>query len=114
MRDFNLDCLRRHGEPLPPASLVVRSWFNPNLHSRWFIAPGIVALLTLVVTALSVARERELGTFDQFLATPLRPVHILIGKALAPLLLGLVEGTGIVLVAVVWFRVPFLGSVPLL
>jgi len=111
---FNRDWLRAHGGPQPPGSLVVRSWFNPNLQSRWFIVPGIVALLTLVialvVTSLSVARERELGTFDQLLVTPLRPVHILIGKALPALLIGLVEGTFILVVAVLWFRVPFLGN----
>jgi len=71
-------------------------------------------VVALVVTALSVARERELGTFDQLLVTPLRPVHILIGKSLAPLLIGLVEGTVIALVAVFWFGVPYLGSIPLL
>jgi ABC-2 type transport system permease protein len=118
VRDFNLEWLRRNGERMPPANLVVRSWFNPNLHSRWFFVPGIVALLTLVVTlvvtALSVARERELGTWDQLLVTPLRPVQILVGKSLAPLLIGLVEGTVIVVVAVLWFGVPFLGSLPLL
>jgi ABC-2 type transport system permease protein len=118
VRDFDAEWLRLHGGRAPPASLVVRSWFNPNLHSRWFFVPGIVALLTLVVTlvvtALSVARERELGTFDQLLVTPLRPVQILLGKSLAPLLIGLVEGTGIVVVAVAWFRVPFLGSLALL
>jgi ABC-2 type transport system permease protein len=112
--DFNRDWLRSHGGRQPPASLVVRSWFNPNLQSRWFIVPGIVALLTLVialvVTSLSVARERELGTFDQLLVTPLQPVHILIGKALPALLIGLVEGTFIVIMAVLWFRVPFLGN----
>jgi ABC-2 type transport system permease protein len=118
VRNFNIDWLRRSGRSMPSANLVVRSWYNPNLQSRWFIVPGIVALLTLVVTlvvtALSVARERELGTFDQLLVTPLRPVHILIGKSLAPLLIGLIEGTGIVVVAVLWFRVPFLGSAALL
>ena len=118
VRDFNIDWLRRSGRSLPPANLVVRSWFNPNLQSRWFIVPGIVALLTLVVTlvvtSLSVARERELGTFDQLLVTPLRPIHILIGKSLAPLLIGIIEGTGIVIVAVLWFHIPFIGSVSLL
>lgn len=114
--DFNREWLREHGGRQPPASLVVRSWFNPNLESRWFIVPGIVALLTLVialvVTSLSVARERELGTFDQLLVTPLKPVHILIGKALPALLTGLAEGTFIVVVAVLWFRVPFRGELP--
>jgi drug efflux transport system permease protein len=112
---FNRDWLRGHGGRQPRASLVVRARFNPNLQSRWFIVPGIVALLTLVialvVTSLSVARERELGTFDQLLVTPLQPVHILIGKALPALLIGLVEGTFIVVVAVLWFGVPFLGNV---
>jgi ABC-2 type transport system permease protein len=118
VRDFNVEWVQRHGERRPPASLVVRSWFNPNLQSHWFVVPGIVALLTLVVTlvvtALSVARERELGTFDQLMVTPLRPVQILIGKSLAPLLIGLVEGSMIVVAAVLWFGVPFLGNLALL
>ena len=97
-RQFN-DALggARTGRGAPPAHLETRAWFNPNLESRWFIVPGIVGLLTLVVTmlvtALSVAREREQGTFDQLLVTPLRPVEILIGKALPGLLIGLVEAT---------------------
>jgi ABC-2 type transport system permease protein len=61
----------------PPARLEIRAWFNPNLESRWFFIPGIIGMLTLVttmlVTALTVAREREQGTFDQLLVTPLRP-----------------------------------------
>ncbi|WP_414041889.1 ABC transporter permease [Acidithiobacillus sp. M4-SHS-6] len=98
----------------PPAQLLMRSWFNPNLLSRWFIVPGIVALLvlvvTLLVTGLSVAREREQGTFDQLLVTPLRPLEILVGKALPGLVIGAVEGLFIVLVAIFWFQVPFVGS----
>ena len=93
---------------------VARAWFNPNLLSRWFIVPGIVALLTLVVamvvTALSVAREREIGTFEQLLVTPLRPFEILIGKSSPPLVIGLVEGTVIIAVAVLWFGIPFVVS----
>ncbi len=116
--DFNRDWLATHGAVGPPATLVVRSWFNPNLWSRWFIVPGIIALLTLVVTlvvtALSVARERELGTFDQLLVTPLRPVEIMLGKALPALLIGLVEGTFIILAAVFWFEVPLRGNLALL
>ena len=101
-----------------PAQLVIRPWFNPNLLSRWFIVPGIVALLslvvTLLVTGLSVAREREQGTFDQLLVTPMRPVEILLGKALPGLIIGGLEGIFIVLAAIFWFRVPFIGSVPAL
>lgn len=102
------------GRPVPPAALITRAWFNPNLESRWFFVPGIIGLLTLVVTmlvtALSVAREREQGTFDQLLVTPLRPVEILIGKALPGFIIGLVEATVVSLVAVFWFKIPLLGS----
>jgi len=115
---FNRDWTRDHGGAPPPASLVVRAWFNPNLESRWFIVPGIVALLTLVVTtvvtALSVAREREVGTFEQLLVTPLRPFEILVGKSVPALIIGLAEGTAIIAVGVLWFGVPLRGAVPLL
>jgi len=112
--DFNIDWSRQHGLRGPPALLRIRPWYNENLLSRWFIVPGIVGLLTLVVTTivtgLSVAREREAGTFDQLLVTPMRPVEILIGKSFPGLLIGLVEGTFILLMAVYWFEVPLRGS----
>jgi len=112
---FNMSRNALSGKPNPPAYVVTRAWFNPNLESRWFIVPGIVGLLTLVVTmmvtALSVAREREQGTFDQLLVTPLRPVEIIIGKALPGFFIGMTEATVIILAAVFWFHVPFLGSV---
>ena len=112
---FNMSWNALSGKPNPPAYVVTRAWFNPNLESRWFIVPGIVGLLTLVVTmmvtALSVAREREQGTFDQLLVTPLRPVEIIIGKALPGFFIGMTEATVIILAAVFWFHVPFLGSV---
>jgi ABC-2 type transport system permease protein len=116
--DFNEQWVREHGGTGPPAHLETRAWFNPNLESRWFFVPGITGVLTLVVTmlvtALSVAREREQGTFDQLLVTPLRPVEILIGKALPGFLIGTGEATVIVVGAVFWFQVPLLGSlVPL-
>jgi ABC-2 type transport system permease protein len=98
----------------PRAHLVIRAWFNPNLESRWFIVPGIIGLLTLVVTmlvtALSVAREREQGTFDQLLVTPMRPAEIVFGKALPGFIIGFAEATLIIVVAVYWFHVPLLGN----
>ena len=97
------------------AGFDVRVWYNPNLESRWFIVPAIAGLLTLVVTlmvtALSVAREREAGTFDQLLVTPLRPFEILIGKSLPAFVIGFFEVTVVLLVAVFWFGVPFTGSI---
>jgi ABC-2 type transport system permease protein len=116
--DFNETWAREHGLPALPAQLEMRPWFNETLSSRWFIVPGIVGLLTLVVTTtvtgLSVAREREAGTFDQLLVTPLRPVEILIGKSLPGIVIGLVEGSFILFMAVAWFEVPLRGSLPAL
>lgn len=115
---FNNTWMQERGGAALPARLVVRPWYNPNLVSRWFIVPGIVGLLTLLVTllitALSVAREREAGTFDQLLVTPLRPVEILLGKAIPGVLLGVLEAAVIILIIVFWFHVPLLGSLPAL
>jgi len=112
--DFNVEHIEQSTGARLPARLAIQAWFNPNLESRWFIIPGIVALLamvvTLVVTALSVAREREAGTFDQLLVTPLRPWEIMIGKAMPGLIVGVGEASFIVAVAVSWFRVPLAGS----
>lgn len=103
----------RRGIP-PSAVLLDRAWFNPNLDSHWFIIPGICGILTLLVsmltTGLSVAREREMGTFDQLLVTPMGPTEILLGKALPGFLVGTLEGSLIILVAIFWFHVPFTGS----
>ena len=111
---FNREWTADHGGSQPPAHIETRAWFNPNLESRWFFLPGIVGILTLLVTmlvtALSVAREREQGTFDQLLVTPLRPVEILIGKTLPGFIIGLGEASVIMLAAVFWFKVPLLGS----
>ena len=100
------------------ATLEVRNWFNPNLEYRWFTVPGLVCILTtligMLVTALSVAREREMGTFDQLLVSPLTPLEILAGKALPALLVAMVEGSVMILAATLLLRVPLVGSLPLL
>ncbi len=115
VQTFNAAWADVHDMQAPPANLEVRAWYNPNLESLWFIVPGVVGSLalvvTLVVTALSVAREREQGTFDQLLVTPLRPVEILAGKALPAVTIGAVETSLTVLLAVLWFHVPLRGSI---
>jgi ABC-2 type transport system permease protein len=114
LAQFNQKWQRQLDHGLPPGTLDIRAWYNPNLVSRWFIVPGIVALLMLVVTtlvtALSVAREREQGTFDQLLVTPFRPVEILIGKALPGFIIGLAEATVIIFIIVLWFQIPLRGN----
>ncbi len=112
---FNKKWNNRHGGASPPAVLVQRAWFNATMNSHWFIIVGIVALLNLVVTlevtALSIAREREAGTFDQLLVTPMTPFEILVGKSLPGLLIGLLEGTFIITLIVLWFHVPLRGNI---
>ncbi|MDD3620597.1 MAG: ABC transporter permease [Desulfobulbaceae bacterium] len=112
--EFNREWIEDRGGRVMPARLSVRPWFNPNLESRWFFIPGIIALISMVVTlvviALSVAREREDGTFDQLLVTPLHPWEIMIGKAVPGILIGVGEASVILLLAVVWFKIPLQGS----
>lgn len=102
--------------PVPP--IEVRHWFNANLDYIWFTVPSLLGtlglLIALVVTGQSVARERELGTFDQLMVSPLRVSEILVGKMLPPLIIGVVQATAFLLVAIFFFEVPFRGSLLLL
>jgi ABC-2 type transport system permease protein len=95
-----------------------RNWFNPNLEYLWFTVPSLVVIITLQVsmnvTTMSVPREREMGTFDQLLVSPLRPIEIMIGKVVPAFFLALFDATLFVLVAIFVFRVPFHGSLALL
>lgn len=101
-----------------PSEIVVRNWFNPVLDYPNYILPNLVAIITtigsLIVTALSVAREREQGTFDQLLVSPLTPEMIMIGKAVPAMLVAFFQATLILCVAVFIYKVPFRGSLPLL
>jgi ABC-2 type transport system permease protein len=112
---FNIEWQRSHGGRMPALEVKSRTWYNPNLQTRWSMIPGLIAGLTmlqiLVLTALSVARERDHGTFDQLLVTPLRPSEIMAGKALPSILVGLAQATLILLVSLLWFRIPLGGSV---
>lgn len=97
---------------------VARHWFNPALTFQWFVVPALIGtislLITLIVTSQSVARERELGTFDQLMVSPLRIHELLIGKTVPPLLIGYFQATLFVLAAVFFFQVPLRGSILLL
>lgn len=111
---FNIDFSKEIGYQLQRTDVIPRYWFNPNLIYQWFNVPSLVGVLTMLVaislTALSVARERELGTFDQLLVSPLLPGEILLGKIIPPLILGICEGSIIVLAAIFFFKIPFTGS----
>jgi ABC-2 type transport system permease protein len=98
--------------------VALRHWFNPNLIYRWFVVPGIAGILAmfiaLIVTALSIARERELGTFDQLLVSPTTRTEIIVAKTVPAVLLGTTLGMLMAGAAVFLFGVPFTGSVTVL
>jgi ABC-2 type transport system permease protein len=100
----------------PAAALLVRNAFNPNLNFKWHILPCLVAIITTIgclnVTALSVAREREEGTFEQLLVSPLTPVYIMVGKAVPGIIVAAGQSCFIALAAMIAYRVPFTGSFP--
>ena len=96
----------------------IRVWFNPQLESRHFMIPGVLALILLVVTAnlasMAIVREKELGTLEQLNVTPLRRWELIVGKLLPYGLIALVDVLLVVAVAVLWFRIPLRGSFALL
>jgi ABC-2 type transport system permease protein len=114
VEQFNSNWRSAHALAPAPVEIVTRAWYNPNLETRWNMIPGMIGTLTLIqtmmLTAMSVAREREQGTFDQLLVTPFRPYEIMVGKALPSMLVGTIQATGVLLVAQLWFRIPFAGS----
>ena len=98
--------------------VLVRHGFNPNLVYRWFIVPGLTGILALfsalLITSLSIARERELGTFDQLLVSPTSTPEIIVSKSLPALVIGTALGLFMVAAGVFLFRIPFTGSFLLL
>ncbi len=98
--------------------LQTRAWFNENLESRNFYVPGVIALIvtlmTLMLTSIAVVREHEIGTIEQILVTPIRPVEFILGKTVPFGLIALIDVVLVTVVGVLWFDVPIRGSVPLL
>jgi ABC-2 type transport system permease protein len=96
----------------------VRVWFNPTLESRYFMLPGIFALLLLVVTSnlssMAIVREREIGTLEQLNVTPLGRLELILGKLLPYGIIGLIDVLIVLAVILFWFQVPMRGSMGLL
>ncbi len=105
-------------EHMPQIQLEQRPWYNPDLRSRWFFVPGVIGSLTLVLvttlTAFAVVREREIGTLEQIMVTPIRPFEFILGKTLPFFLIGLLDVTLIATVGTFWFQVPFRGQIAVL
>ncbi len=103
------------GKLSTPLSLEPRAWFNPNLISRYSMVPGVIAmvvlLLSLMLTALAVVREKEIGTMEQILVTPIRPIELMLGKTIPFVLISLGDVILVTIVGVLWFEVPFRGHI---
>ncbi|MEA9391346.1 ABC transporter permease [Acerihabitans sp. TG2] len=99
------------------SELTIRNWYNPNLDYKWFVVPSLIALITtigvLIVTSLSVAREREQGTLDQLLVSPLATWQIFIGKAVPALMVATVQASIVLVIGILGYRIPFAGSLTL-
>lgn len=99
---------------VPVLTVRSRVWFNPDLRSRDYFVPGvvvnIVALVTLMLTAMAIVREKEIGTMEQLMVTPIRPIELMLGKTLPFALVGLIQVVFITAAALVIFRIPFRGS----
>ncbi len=106
------------GGTLPGVDLRVRSWYNPNLESRVYNVPAvmgsIVMLMSLLLTSLAVVREREVGTLEQLMVSPLRPVELILGKTIPVVGIALVDLIVIASIALLWFGIPMRGSLLLL
>jgi len=111
---------RLRGEgPLPGnVELISRAWFNENLESRNFYVPGVIAiivmLVTLMLTSMAIVREKEIGTIEQLLVSPITPAEFILGKTLPFALIGYADVLLVAALGVFWFEVPIRGSLPLL
>jgi ABC-2 type transport system permease protein len=117
VQQYNFDFARVANIIQQNTTIVPRNWFNPNLLYYWFNVPSLSAILTLmiglVVTSLSIAREKEIGTFDQLLVSPLSPFEIIAGKTIPAIIIGVAEASIILIVGTLVLGVPFKGSLAL-
>jgi ABC-2 type transport system permease protein len=100
--------------PVLSVALAERPWFNPGLEDRWFFIPGIIGTLTLVqivnLTSFAVVREREMGTLEQIMVSPIRPVEFILGKTVPFFLIGLADVAVVSVFGIAWFAIPFVGD----
>ncbi len=96
----------------------IRMWYNPNIESRYYYVPGIVAfvimLISLLFTSMAIVRERESGTMEQLIVTPLKPAELILGKTIPYALISMIQLPMVTLFAMYWFEIPLVGSVALL
>ena len=118
MLDSRARILLQKKEPFPSVDLRARAWFNENLESRNFYIPGIIALIvtliSLLLTSMAMVREKEIGTIEQLIVSPLRPFELILGKLVPFALIAFLDVILITSLGVLWFKVPIRGSLLLL
>jgi ABC-2 type transport system permease protein len=99
---------------LVQVTLAQRPWYNPDFNGRWFFVPGVIATITLVMvvnlTAFAVVREREVGTLEQIMVSPIRPAEFILGKTVPFFVVGMGIAGLVTIVGILWFQVPFVGN----
>jgi ABC-2 type transport system permease protein len=113
VREFTADTMPQ-SVPRMPIHFTVRTLFNPTMEASYFFVPGVMTMLillaTILMTGMSIAREKELGTFETIIAAPLKRYEIILGKTIPYAILGMVNATLVIIVGVVLFGVPIRGS----
>jgi ABC-2 type transport system permease protein len=115
MQQIERSPLGSQSRGLLPLDVRYRVLYNPDIESIVFMVPGLIGLLlqqqTLLLTAFAVVREREIGTIEQILVTPIRPWELMLGKIIPNVAISLINVTTILALGILWFRVPFNGDV---
>jgi ABC-2 type transport system permease protein len=121
LEKFNAETLRElHPQKLQYGRIDarIRTWYNPNIESQYFFVPGIVAfvimLISLLLTSIAIIREKEAGTMEQLIVTPLKSYELICGKTIPYIILSLLQLTVVIIPAITWFDIPLKGSIPLL
>jgi ABC-2 type transport system permease protein len=117
-QDYATDLAERtrgiNGTKLVQVSIAQRPWYNPDFNGRWFFVPGLIATITLVMlvnlTAFAVVREREVGTLEQIMVSPIRPAEFILGKTVPFFVVGMGIAGVITITGILWFHVPFVGN----
>ena len=119
IRDFQTEQAESKGIKVKPGiKIITRNWYNPSLDYKFFMVPGILVLLVtmiaLFLSGMNIVKEKEIGTIEQLNVTPILKYQFIIGKLLPFLIIGLFEFTIGLAIALLWFKVPFLGSIALI
>ncbi len=117
-QDYSADLIRSSSggtaAKIVQITLEPRPWYNADLNGRWFFVPGVIGSLTLVLvaslTASAIVREREVGTLEQIMVTPIRPFEYILGKTIPFFIIGITEVALVALFGILWFQIPFVGN----